>query len=260
MTTNGYLLTSDRAHELYGLAIKQYQITLDGPQPQHDHNRPLVNGAGTYQTIIRNLVSLHESDLNIHVTLRTNFDAENASYLSLLVDELYGELYQDPRFRFSPFAVGKWGGANDDGLPVLNQVDAVCHMLNASDYAIEHGMLTSIHEQLEPDQVCYAAMPNSLIIGSDGAVYKCSVAFDNPTHHVGRLFADGHIVMDRDKFALWVQSDGATDTCCQSCRVYPICHGATCPLVRIEANQRPCPPINSNLEGFIRLMALEARA
>lgn len=259
MTTNGYLLSLDRARELLELGVSKYQITLDGPEPQHDHNRHLANGKGTYRKILENLIAIHESDLNVSVTVRVNFDQDNAAYLTDLVDELSQRLENDRRFGFRPFAVGKWGGDHDDELPVLDQEDAVCQMLNSSEYAIKAGFGAPLHEQLKPNHVCYAAMPNSLIIGSDGLVYKCSVAFENPANHVGRLFPDGRIELNRDKVALWVEKDGATDSGCQECRVHPICHGATCPLVRIEANQRPCPPVKRDLEGFVSLMSLEVR-
>ncbi len=257
MTTNGYLLSLGKAQELFRLGVSTYQITLDGPQAEHDDKRHLASGEGTYLRILDNLVAISETDLPVTVNVRVNFDQNNAPYLTDLVDEIAVKLEGDQRFRFRPFAVGKWGGEHDDDLPVLDQEDAVCQTLTSTEYAVRHEIATATHEQLTPNRVCYAAMPNSLIIGSDGVIYKCSVAFDSPVNHVGRLFPDGRFELNHEKFALWVEKDGSTDPGCQACRVHPICHGATCPLVRIEADQRPCPPVKGNLEGYVSLMALE---
>jgi uncharacterized protein len=101
-------------------------------------------------------------------------------------------------------------------------------------------------------------MPNSIVVGSDGMVYKCTVAFDNPINHVGQLHPDGRIEIYHQRFAQWV-ADGATDATCQSCQVHPICHGSSCPLIRIEENQRPCPPVRKDLPAFIRLLDIESQ-
>ena len=60
--------------------------------------------------------------------------------------------------------------------------------------------------------VCYAANPHSFVIGSDGTIYKCTVAFEDPKNHLGRLAEDGEMHIDDQKFALWVSNGEETDS------------------------------------------------
>jgi uncharacterized protein len=95
--------------------------------------------------------------------------------------------------------------------------------------------------------VCYAANPRSFVVGSDGTLYKCTVALDKDFNKVGRVREDGRLDIDADRLALWTTSDDSKDAVCQSCTFRPACQGAACPLVRIETGQRPCPPVKNRL-------------
>lgn len=53
MTTNGYLLTKDRAGKLLSLNLYSYQITVDGGAEYHDNLRVLKNGGPTWEKFIK---------------------------------------------------------------------------------------------------------------------------------------------------------------------------------------------------------------
>ncbi len=53
MTTNGYLLTSEKYSCLYLLGLKDVQITLDGFECEHNQKRFLRNKGKIFQTIIK---------------------------------------------------------------------------------------------------------------------------------------------------------------------------------------------------------------
>ncbi|WP_053958058.1 radical SAM/SPASM domain-containing protein [Sulfobacillus thermosulfidooxidans] len=253
MTTNGYLLKFDRVQQLHELGVHRYQITLDGVEDKHDIKRHLISGKGTYDTIMQNLMDIHHSELDVSITIRMNIDQNNGPHLYRLIEVLAEKLEGDSRFQFSIHLIGKWGGRNDNNLSVYEQNDGVCTLTKVTQYGIEKGLNTGFFEQMLPHTPCYAAMPNSLVIGSDGIVYKCTVAFDNPINHVGKLYPDGRLDINEQYFAQWVV-DGATDSSCQSCQVHPMCHGASCPVIRIEENTRPCPTVRKDLPAFIRLL------
>jgi uncharacterized protein len=253
MTTNGYNLMLDRAQELRTIGVRRYQITLDGVGEQHDRHRHLIGGQGTYARIMQNLVAIHNSELDVQITIRMNIDRDNGPHLTELLDELARQFANDDRFFFRVFAVGKWGGDNDSQLDVYDAPDALCQTENMVLYGLDKGLMPVV-DDLHPHRACYAGMPNSLIIGSDGTIYKCTVAFDNPVNHVGKLLPSGELSIDNDRFSRWVSSDGVSDPGCQQCQVHPICHGATCPLVRIEQGIRPCPPAKADLPGHIRML------
>ncbi|MGG3853885.1 radical SAM protein [Caldifermentibacillus hisashii] len=251
MTTNGYLLSIARAKELKNLGVNAYQITIDGIEEHHNSNRPLAGGGQTYKKIINNLLDIKNSDLDINITLRTNFLEENVKELDNHIDVLANYFANDKRFSFRLFPVGKWGGPNDDNLPICTSKQAHEILTKKTNYSIKKGLRSLIQTDLGVNNVCYASKPNSLVIGSDGMLYKCTVAFDNPINQVGKLEPGGKLNIDYDKFSQWISADGVSDTGCQSCQLHPICHGASCPLVRIENNIRPCPPAKSNLQEYI---------
>ena len=55
LITNGYFFTPEVVEKLVEAKISEIQITLDGFRETHDIRRPLINGKGTFDTIIKNL-------------------------------------------------------------------------------------------------------------------------------------------------------------------------------------------------------------
>lgn len=256
MTTNGYLLTTEWAKNLYSLGIDRYQITLDGVADVHDSKRPLAGGKGTYKKIMDNLIALKYSDLEIAVTIRINFDHDNEGNIEEHLGELARQFAGDKRFAIRFFPIGQWGGSNDDSLQPIETASAVKAILQHAHSAAELGLRSSVRELFGP--VCYAARANSMIVGADGSLYKCSVAFDNPVNQIGKLRRDGTLEIDDAKLAMWVEGGRADPTCLQ-CQLFPRCQGSSCPLVRIEGSQRPCPPAMGDFRSYVTELAKEAR-
>ena len=58
-----------------------------------------------------------------------------------------------------------------------------------TDEAITQGLSMSpmVADSLMPSaSVCYAAKPHSLVVGSDGQLYKCTLSFDEEFNKVGK--------------------------------------------------------------------------
>lgn len=126
-------------------------------------------------------------------------------------------------------------------------------MMSFSQRAAKGGLKCHDAEILQPEgYVCYAAKPTSIVIGSDGTLYKCTVAFDNELNHVGKLLPDGTLDLNEERFNLWVKDYVEEDKGCQNCHFMPTCHGSACPLIRIEQGRRPCPPPKRNMEAAMR--------
>jgi uncharacterized protein len=242
MTTNGYLLTPDTAQRLISWKVNCFQITLDGLAAQHDRNRPARDGSGTFQTIFENLTSLKASDKQFFVRLRINFDPVNYPHLDsllLLLKETFGE---DPRFGLAFHAVGKWGGPNDANLDVCGG-EAPYVKARLQESAASKGLKsTTLGDESHPGgAVCYAARPYNLIIGASGQVMKCTVALDkDPANVVGRLEEGGELILNRERFARWVEPAFESDHNCRSCYLLPSCQGISCPLIRFESGKSPC--------------------
>lgn len=131
------------------------------------------------------------------------------------------------------------------------------------DLAAEAGFsLAAWREAIQPfGSVCYAADPRSFVVGSDGNVYKCTVAFTKPENLVGHLTSDGNLNLHPDRLAMWTASGEETDLGCQACAFRPACHGNGCPLERMNRDgQRACPPIKRHIKQVLPLLATRLNA
>lgn len=94
-----------------------------------------------------------------------------------------------------------------------------------------------------------------MVIGSEGQVYKCTVAFDDPRNHVGRLHADGTLELDEAKWNRWVSVDGLETGKCGSCWFNAACQSRACPLVAMDRNEPPCPTHAEEMKAIVQLAA-----
>jgi uncharacterized protein len=66
--------------------IASLQITLDGPQREHDKRRIYANGDGSFEKIAQNITMA--LDLGVNIDLRMNIDRNNIAQLPELADEI----------------------------------------------------------------------------------------------------------------------------------------------------------------------------
>ncbi|HEY3528057.1 MAG TPA: radical SAM protein [Nocardioides sp.] len=268
-TTNGSLLTPEVAEVIVGAGVTNYQITLDGLHDQHDAHRPGINGESTFETIVGNLRNLRDSNYPLQVAIRHNFDKQGMDSLPDFLTFLADEFGNDPRFAVELEAVGRWGGANDDALPVLEGKSLAQAHVKGRELLSQYGLHDVMGvSAFQPDGfVCYAANPRSFVIGPDGSVYKCTVELDyHDRNIVGKLEPDGTMTLDWQKMALWCETDGmrgigyAADATskCQTCYFSPACHGAICPKEWMDEPECQCPPQKHTIGRSLELIAAES--
>jgi uncharacterized protein len=254
MTTNGYLLTPEVADKVLGWDIRNFQITLDGPAEYHNAKRKGRDGSGTFDTIFENLRSLRDRPDAFQVTIRVNYDRENAPALPELVRIVGEEFGADPRFHMSFHAVGQWGGENDSNLDVCGLTEEKSVRKEMNSTAISSGFeIRGLQAMNTPGRgVCYAARPYNFLIGAHGTVMKCTVALDKEDYNiVGKILPDGELLLDQDKMARWTEPAFENDSGCAKCYMVPVCQGMHCPMIRIQSGERPCPPVKRNLQSAL---------
>jgi len=257
MSTNGYFLTKKRFTELLNRNVRRFMITLDGIGKVHDRRRALAGGGGTYGKIISNLKKIREVAAPFTIDLRINFDENNAAEVPELLEELSVWFKEDERFQILIRPVGRWGGPRDENIPVCERTAADRYLWELTRYGLDQGLALSatIADSLLPSgAVCYAAKPNSLVIGSDGRLYKCSVALDEEDNQVGQLKEDGSLELDTDKVTRWTNSGEEQDAVCRSCYFRPACQGNHCPLYRMKTGRRPCPHEKRKMKQVLGLI------
>ncbi|MBV9689030.1 MAG: radical SAM protein [Ktedonobacteraceae bacterium] len=244
-TTNAFFLTPEIADQIIPLGVREFQVTIDGVQEEHDKRRVLQHGGGTFARIIENLRYLKRSEHVFLVIIRHNFDPASKERLEEFIAMLKEEFGDDPRFAVFFFPIGKLGGANDEEM-------AVCEGKSISDsftrgrlLALEAGLHNAWQiERFRPNgNTCYAADPRSFVIGSDGNLYKCTVELDyHDRNIVGRLLEDGSMQLDWRKMALWTETNGMDEgKKCYTCFYSPACHGACCPKEWLDEPECHCP-------------------
>ncbi len=244
ISTNGYLLTPAMVDLLFKHRVRSFQICIDGPEAIHNRKRKMVGGKGTYRKIIDNLMNMRDRKEDFFVSLRTNFDNESLPHIeNWLLCEIAPLFSHDPRFSLYFEPITKRGGPNDSALNVCSFQDTFSQMAKFFEKSLKHGFSDlNVKRFLSPHGVvCYAGKESAFIVGSDGALYKCSLDFDDPRNAVGKLTADGQFHLDRSKLSLWTTLDGRDTSDCDVCSIYPCCQGRKCPLVTIKQNKPPCP-------------------
>lgn len=243
MTTNAYLLKPEVVDGLLQREIRDFQITLDGPAEVHDTTRVLAGGGATFGVIWNNLLAMRQRPDHFVVSLRINFNPDSVPLMENFSRELASEFGDDSRFGIYFRPIGKYGGPNDEHIKVCGHgVNKVIEMDLAEDYSRTGRLDRLVWDGLKSHgQVCYASNKHSLVIGADGTLYKCSVAFDNPANHVGKLLQDGTLDIDRDRWNRWVSTDGLDCGACTSCPLYPLCQSKYCPRSSIALGRPVCP-------------------
>lgn len=257
ISTNAWFLTPDVFEKLLSYEVRQYMITIDGVGEMHDRTRHLAGGQGTFDRIMANLKAIKQSTEDFDITIRVNFDQENLDGVLDLITYLKDYFANDDRFGLFFRPVGRWGGKHDDELPICNHIVSNQKIWEFQEQALDKGLnLSSLiaGSMMPTASVCYAAKPTSLVIGSDGQIYKCTTVLDEDVNKVGKIYEDGSLDIDYDKMAYWVTNGEENDSGCQSCFFRPACQGNHCPWYRVVTGERPCPYEKRSVRKVLRLI------
>jgi uncharacterized protein len=261
MSSNGYLLTKERFLEMLKWQVRRFMITLDGIGETHDQRRKQIGGQHTYERIINNLQAIRDVEGSFEIDIRINFDKQNVADVPELLKELSVLFKEDHRFQILIRPVGRWGGPQDDRIPVCDRTAADDHLWELTNNGIDQGISLSvtIGDSLQPSgSVCYAAKPGSLVVSSSGSLHKCSIALDEDINMIGQLHSNGSMDLDAAKISLWTGSGEETDAVCQSCYYRPACQGNHCPLYRMRTGRRPCPHEKRKIKQVLKLLWKDA--
>jgi len=185
-----------------------------------------------------------------------NFDRKNSTHMDTFLNEIAPIFRGDSRFALEFHPVGKWGGPNDTRLEICDgdSVEDVSRTL--TEKALAAGFPNSPLKKslMSHSSACYAGKETSIVVGSDGTIYKCTVAFTDPRNKVGKLTKDGELVIDEERWNLWTKVSDKDATKCTTCSFSPSCQSRACPLVAIQENQPPCPFTQTGYVSAVKLI------
>ncbi len=249
ITTNGHRLVEKVVAQLAEIEVDVYQISLDGPREVHDRQRKTAAGHGTYDQILENIERVLELSRS-RIILRMNICSRDGDAAELTSRWLEQSLF--PRFerygdRVDYHVVPIWNATTTsiDGI-CLKDIQRFQTWWSVKRKSLEIRDRTPSEYLAElistPGKLsCYAGKPGSLVVGADGKLYKCTVAFDRAENQIGRLREDGCPEIDAAKEKLWTTANILTDSSCSSCALALSCQGLFCPLERLDSGHRPCP-------------------
>lgn len=237
MTTNAYLLTLDKFKTLYDYGVKAYQITLDGLRDDHNRQRFLANGEGTFDRIVEKLLAIkeHKEFRFASITIRINITGNNVGRLNEFL-EYYNSLFgEDKRFNVRFSMTGDYGGDRVKNFrsQLLDGNDIREEIGKTGVYNSNVVKISDIPENFEPmNKVCYTTGKNTYTIGSDLSVYRCTIYFyfDNPNNILGHITDNGELEINRCLNARWYIKDEESLCQCIDCFYFPCCYRTYCPL------------------------------
>ena len=256
MTTNGYLLDLDTFKKMfYKNHIVKYQITVDGLKDIHDQQRFLANGKGTFDVIVDNLRNIRDniSSRLFNIVIRCNITRDIYDdferYVCFLENEFSGDLRFEVLWKIAWNPVTLCGDVKVDGEMYCEQRELHNCLKKAGNlrFGVNRGQL------MKYGNICYASNKNSIVIGSDGTLYKCTVAFDKDINKVGHIQANGVLKLDEKKMRFWTERKACMDAeKCKECSIYPSCLGLYCSLNNVDSNGKfVCAGMKSYLSDYL---------
>jgi uncharacterized protein len=235
ITTNGYLLDQSLFTKFVAQGIVRYQITIDGLEEVHNQSRMLLNGNGTWKTIINNVLAVKNTDENFFMLLRSNITPQAYANIDDWFHFLSENFGTDNRFSFHFETAKDFGSMKDENFNLCT--DEEMTLREVIKHAKEHNLnLELVKFNTRPfSMVCYAARRAAWIIDYDGALKKCtSSVLDHEANTIGSL--EHSIDFNGYKKAANWTSYPLPDHCIK-CEILPICYGRKCPLA-VESREQ----------------------
>jgi len=221
--TNGYLMTSQLIGRYKLMGLEQVRISVDGVGEDHDRNRPLRKGGGTFDKIMKNIRDCVDQ---IPIGISVSYDKGETDHIERLLDYFndLGILHKLGRFIFSPIH------------PTLGPKDKPELIQNPScNCNYDNQVLADANKKIEKlmkDRglstnnglstfTCPLTRENSGgTIDQKGDIYKCNSMLGHPELSVGNV-KDNSYNAKHEEFVnldVWKQ-------CPVDCSFMPMCSG-----------------------------------
>ena len=234
MTTNGTLLNVDTFKALLSQGVREYQITLDGKEEHHNRQRPLANGANSYQQTLGNLIAIKDVEDEYVVDVRMNFDSLSgqADLISDHLREIKEWIGVDDRFRIRFRPAFDWSG-NIETKNLCSKMQAKNSTMEFNAIAQQMGFqMADVGMWAVGGHACYAGRSNSFVIEPGLNVKKCTIS-ESEDNIVGKISRDGKLETNHN-MNKWVKNHVSKYDKCNNCAWMPICLNVGCPLIDIN--------------------------
>lgn len=216
--TNGYILNRQIAELYQKCKIKKIQITIDGNKALHDARRVLINGNGTYDRIMENIIE--NIDYLPLIQLRINIDKTNSSSYKDVIKTLKDNgIYEKLMITLGKIYV-------DDSNNYSHEMCLTCNEFSniLMDFREQKSVLVAPKVSL---LTCASEGRYNFVLDADGCLYKCWNEIGDKNYSFGNI-KEGVIMKG---IALkYLTHDITRDFECLKCKFLPICMGGCCGL------------------------------
>jgi len=220
IVTNGYLLSAQNIALLTKIKMIEVQVTIDGLADTHNKKRPLLDGGGTYEQIVRNLVLCEEAGLDL--LIRVSLDKTNINEITSLLNEFRIAGLISPTIYLAPIHQTVEQKDNASSFCSSNIVGSVSELvrLNKAFYSSlkEYGYPLPTYCTNGPCMMYYA---DSCLLSHNGELYKCVEMMGDTNLCVGRYSNS-----DYNSFYYKIMSESPWEACInEGCKYVPLCAG-----------------------------------
>lgn len=248
LTTNGFFLDREFQNLIPSLNIKNVQITLDGDKNTHDNYRKQINGEGSFERILENIVSFCENVTDCDLTLRVNCSDDNYDEIEEMIEKLPVEaknkvkiffrwIWANEATGYREFACSKRGNEPFKGLS---------NLYNASE---KKGLKTRNPNTRFKSNYCEVDFLDHFTIDPEGNIFLCTHSFDK-SESIGSLY-NNKVIPDSNIgfYSKWYSLNPFNDEKCIECKLLPVCLGG-CRKSRMNG-QRACIEEKGSIDLFV---------
>ena len=219
LVTNGSLFRRRIAEDLVSMGLKGVKITMDGPPEIHNACRPFRSGAGSFDTVIRNI---QETCDLVNVAVSGNFQKANFGKFPLLMDYLERKGLTPDRIyelKFDPVMnrrAGRKPAADyTDGAMTVNEPWVIRAGTYLRAEVLKRGYRTP---KISPSP-CQVEITDSFVVNFDGVIYKCPVFIGRDGFAIGDLRNGVRDYTAAYRLGIWKNRE------CADCEYLPLCFG-----------------------------------
>lgn len=201
-TTNFSALNDKMMKKYCDMGVTEFYMTLEGAKEDHDKKRVLINGKGTYDKLISNLLIAKKSSHPFTIGIRIHIYPDNLENMGKFLIYIRDVFLVDKRFSVDLRTVGDYGGESVKNLKLFESKEAEQVLANLQKY-IQPIKQKKIRKKTDDPgcYICYACKPNGLIVLNTGELAKCTVSQEV----VGMLLEDGRTITNKQKMLKYSQ-------------------------------------------------------
>ena len=256
IVSNGYRLDEPTASRLRAIGVESAQVTLDGPEADHDRRRHLLGGQATFRAILGNVAASADT---LRITIRVNVDRSNMDGAPQVLRELetLGILHKVQVY-FAPVKASAGVCADMSGRCFTNEEFAE-EQLRVYQDLVSRGFHDIEYPEPVPGGFCGADTENGYVVAPNGLLFKCweELSLDG-VKSVGSVLTpelEPHQERNRERFRAWNPLDREE---CERCQILPLCMGG-CPVEGMALDATTigaCTSWKHNLSEMLRLRYL----